>query len=95
MPAPQSDPRAIAKITTARRTGLHVRDTLLLIPALGLLTPGIYARRDPMLFGFPFFYWYQFAWVPIGASLTMVVFLLRRRSASRVTSQPASQVSSE
>ena len=65
---------------SAKRGGLHARDALLLIPVLGLLIPGIYARRDPMLFGFPFFYWYQFAWVPIGAALTMIVFVLRRRS---------------
>ena len=37
---------------------------LLLLPALGLMFPGIYARTVPQLFGFPFFYWYQFAWVP-------------------------------
>jgi hypothetical protein len=63
-----------------RKTGLQSRDALLLIPYLALLVPGLYARRDPMLFGFPFFYWYQFAWVPLGALLTMIVFLLRRRS---------------
>ena len=62
-----------------RKNGLHARDILLLIPVLGLLGPGLYARRDPMLFGFPFFYWYQFAWVPLGALLTMTVFFLRRR----------------
>ena len=66
-----------------KKSGLHGRDILLLIPFLGLLVPGVYARRDPMLFGFPFFYWYQFAWVPLGALLTMIVFLLRRRSRRR------------
>jgi hypothetical protein len=77
IPAP-SNPNPLKPVT--RKTGLYWRDILLLIPLLGLLIPGIYARRDPMLFGFPFFYWYQFAWVPLGAALTMVVFLLRRRA---------------
>lgn len=62
-----------------RPKGLHPRDLLLLVPVLALIFPGIYARRDPTLFGFPFFYWYQFAWVLGGAVLTGIVFLLRRR----------------
>ena len=74
-----------------KRTGLHARDTLLLLPALGLLIPGIYARRDPMLFGFPFFYWYQFAWVPLGAVLTMIVFVLRRRSVAAARTRRRSE----
>jgi len=43
---------------------------LLLLPYLGLCFPQIYARATPALWGFPFFYWYQFAWV-ILASLIM------------------------
>jgi len=58
--------------------GLRVRDLLLLIPYVALLFPGLYARHDPVLWGFPFFYWYQFGWVIGGALLTGVVFLLRR-----------------
>jgi hypothetical protein len=60
--------------------GLRPRDLFLLLPYLALLFPGFYARRDPMLFGFPFFYWYQFAWIILGALLTGLVFLLRRRN---------------
>ncbi len=41
---------------------------LLLLPAFGLLFPAIYARETPALFGFPFFYWYQFAWVFLTAA---------------------------
>ena len=33
---------------------------LLILRACGLLFPAIYARETPTLFGFPFFYWYQF-----------------------------------
>jgi Protein of unknown function (DUF3311) len=47
---------------------------LLLVPFLGLLYPPLYASEDPELFGFPFFYWYQFAWVPLTAGLTYFVY---------------------
>jgi hypothetical protein len=47
---------------------------LLVLPFLGLLYPPLYAHHDPELFGFPFFYWYQFAWVPVTALLTWIVF---------------------
>ena len=45
---------------------------LLLLPFVGLLFPQTYARVEPMLFGFPFFYWYQLAWV-LGGSLTIAL----------------------
>jgi hypothetical protein len=47
---------------------------LLAIPFAGLLYPPLYARHDPELFGFPFFYWYQLAWVPATALLTTIVY---------------------
>jgi uncharacterized membrane protein YhdT len=49
---------------------------LLILPALGLLFPAVYARETPALFGFPFFYWYQFAWVFLTAAITGLVYLL-------------------
>jgi hypothetical protein len=52
---------------------------LLVPPFIGLLYPPLYASQDPELFGFPFFYWYQFAWVPIAALLTWVVYRALRR----------------
>jgi uncharacterized protein DUF3311 len=55
---------------------------LLLPPFLGLLYPPLYAKNAPELFGFPFFYWYQFLWVPITALLTWIVYRkVRRRDA--------------
>ena len=29
---------------------------------------------EPALFGFPFFYWYQLAWVPISSLLIWLVY---------------------
>jgi uncharacterized protein DUF3311 len=61
-------------------TGGNKRSTgwnwLLLLPAIGLLFPAVYARQNPMLFGFPFFYWYQFAWVFLTAAITAAVYFL-------------------
>jgi Protein of unknown function (DUF3311) len=51
---------------------------LLLLPALGLLFPALYARETPTLFGFPFFYWYQFAWVFLTAAITALVYWLAK-----------------
>jgi hypothetical protein len=49
---------------------------LLLLPSyVGLLWVPFYASRTPELFGFPFFYWFQFAWVPLTALLTWIVYL--------------------
>jgi Protein of unknown function (DUF3311) len=47
---------------------------LLLLPFIGLLYPPLYATRSPELFGFPFFYWYQLAWVPVAAVVTWFVY---------------------
>jgi uncharacterized protein DUF3311 len=49
---------------------------LLAIPLLLLVNPGVYARSTPELFGFPFFYWYQFAVVIATALLTGAVYWL-------------------
>ena len=47
---------------------------LLLIPFVFLLWVPLYNMREPALFGFPFFYWYQLAWVPVSALLTWIVY---------------------
>jgi uncharacterized protein DUF3311 len=47
---------------------------LLLLPFLALLYPPLYAHEDPRVFGIPFFYWYQFAWLLITAAITTTVY---------------------
>ena len=47
---------------------------LLALPYLGLCFPQLYARSTPALWGFPFFYWYQFAWVVLASLLMGVVY---------------------
>jgi hypothetical protein len=47
---------------------------LLVLPYLGLCFPQLYARATPALWGFPFFYWYQFAWVIAASALMGIVY---------------------
>ena len=49
---------------------------LLIVPALALAFPAIYSRPTPELFRFPFFYWYQIAWILISSLITGLVYLV-------------------
>ncbi len=51
---------------------------LLLIPYVALLWVPFYNHKAPELFGFPFFYWYQLAFVPITSLLIYIVYRLGR-----------------
>ena len=51
---------------------------LLIAIVVPLLVP-TYAKVDPRLFGFPFFYWYQLAWVFLASALCGISFLLLKR----------------
>jgi len=65
-----------------KETGSRWWYLLLLLPLIGLLATPIYARHDPELFGFPFFYWYQFAWVPASVLITYLVYAMTRTQAA-------------
>lgn len=56
---------------------------LLVIPILALVIVPIYARSGPQLWGFPFFYWYQLAWVLICGFFTGSAYLLVERDRRR------------
>ncbi len=47
---------------------------LLLIPFIALLWVPFYNRVTPCLWGIPFFYWYQFAWIPVTSLIIWVVW---------------------
>ena len=40
-------------------------------------------RRTADLWGFPFFYWYQFVWVFLAAGFTYAAYVVVRRAAPR------------
>ena len=62
---------------TARWTAVTV---LLLLGVVGTLIVPVYARTGPKWGAFPFFYWYQLAWIPLVAILSTIAYLLVRRS---------------
>ncbi len=61
------------------RSAVPFARLLLLLPVLGLLWVPFYDRPGPPLLGFPFFYWYQLAWVPLTSLLVWTVWRLERR----------------
>jgi Protein of unknown function (DUF3311) len=52
---------------------------LLLTPCVALLWVPSYTRVTPKLLGFPFFYWYQLAWVLGGAACLAGAYVLTMR----------------
>jgi hypothetical protein len=51
------------KPEAAANSGNWKWNLLLLLPYIALLWLPFYAKGEPRLGGFPFFYWYQFLWV--------------------------------
>jgi len=67
-----------------------------LILLAGIVVPllvGTYARVEPRLFGFPFFYWYQLLWVFIAAGLCALAFVLLKRERDAFTRRRAGAAS--
>jgi membrane protein implicated in regulation of membrane protease activity len=58
------------EVPPSNKTLLVVAGVLLAIPVVALLWVSSYARETPRLWGFPFFFWYQFLWVFICAGCT-------------------------
>lgn len=57
-----------------RRNSLAAWKLLLVLPYLGLCFPQLYVRMTPVLWGFPFFYWYQFAWVLLTSAILGIYY---------------------
>jgi Protein of unknown function (DUF3311) len=72
-PPAERDPRS--RLTP---TKIVVAGILLVAIIVPLLVP-TYDQKEPRLFGFPFFYWYQLLWVFICAALVGLSFVLLKR----------------
>lgn len=48
---------------------------LLLLPFIALLWVPFYNHEMPYLLGLPFFYWYQFLWIPL---TSLIIWLVNR-----------------
>ena len=55
------------------------RHWLLVLPFIATLGVPFYDMQEPALSGFPFFYWYLFAWIPLSSLLTFIVYRGMRR----------------
>ena len=71
-------------------TGLWALIVVILLPAVVIpLWVPLYDRTDPTLWGFPFFYWFQFAMILMAAALTVIAYVIsqiaerRRRGEGR------------
>ena len=60
---------------STRKLALYL---VLLAPFVGTLWVPFFNSDEPRLGGFPFFYWYQFAWIALSSILTGVVYFATR-----------------
>ncbi|MET9022010.1 DUF3311 domain-containing protein [Actinopolymorpha sp. NPDC004070] len=72
--------RRAAPLVTPTRVVVAV---LLAAPFVGTLWSSSYARVEPRLGAFPFFYWYQILWIFLSALCTGAAYLLVRRENRR------------
>ena len=63
--------------TPARMIAVTV---LLALPFVATMWVGSYASTGPTFIGFPFFYWYQMAWVILSAVCTVLAYRLVTRA---------------
>jgi hypothetical protein len=68
--------RTEGHMPSARKSSLRWSNwnLLLLVPLLMLITPW-FNFDEPRVLGLPFFYWYQFAWVPVGVLCVGLVYV--------------------
>jgi hypothetical protein len=52
---------------------------LFAIPFTAILWVPSYNRIEPALGGIPFFYWYQLAWILLGAAIVLVAYAIETR----------------
>ena len=48
---------------------------LLTVPFIATLWVPLYAKTEPAIAGFPFFYWYQLVWVVLAALIVWIVLI--------------------
>ena len=63
---------------SAVRPAYWISGVLLVVAVVVPLLVPTYAKADPHLWGFPFFYWYMLLWVPLASLLTYAVYRGRR-----------------
>jgi Protein of unknown function (DUF3311) len=77
-PSPQHRPPAV----------LVAVAVLVAAPVVALMWVSSYARETPMLWGIPFFYWYQFLWVFLAAGCTGLAYWIVTATSPRRAARP-------
>lgn len=62
-------------MTILKRASSYV--VLFGIPYGGVLWVALYNRIHPVLFGCPFFYWFQFLWIIVTAIITAFAYMVK------------------
>jgi hypothetical protein len=73
---------AVSKLS-AVRPAYVIAGILLALSVVVPLLVSTYARDEPRLWGFPFFYWYQLAWVFVSAITVSISYQLVMREERR------------
>ena len=63
---------------TRRHSDRSPWNWLLLVPIVIPLLVPVFNREDPKLFGFPFFYWAQLAFILLGVITTTIVYQMTK-----------------
>ena len=74
---PRDAPRGLHALPAG---AMVLAGVLLLVPLVGLAIVPYYAKDGPHLWGFPFFYWYQFLWVFLASGFTFAAYLVIARA---------------
>ena len=77
-PAPTGEPALRAIAMPAGKPPFSLWYLCLGVPFVGTLWVPFYNAVEPRAGGVPFFYWYQFVWIFVGAVLTAVVYFATR-----------------
>jgi uncharacterized membrane protein len=81
-----ADPASDRPVSPAARHTNGAWAVVAVLLAIGIVVPllvGLYDREDPALFGFPFFFWFQFALIVGAAALTLTAFVISTKADAR------------
>jgi uncharacterized protein DUF3311 len=84
-------PASPAKSPAKRPATLAAVAVMLTVAIMGSLWVPLFARSQPKLGAFPFFYWYQLILVPVTAALCWICYLLLRARPRRGVSHRGTQ----
>ena len=83
------EPETATEAVPAARSDRSPWNWLLLIPIVVPVLTFLYNHDEPRLWGFPAFYWLQFAFILVGVATTSIVYQMTRKPAAPVAKEEA------